>query len=319
VNNDISQPWFSKGDVELLLPITDAIEAVERELTRGHDAAGDPRRIIIDTAHGQLLLMPAESESYLGIKVASVAPNNPNRGLPRIQATYILMDSETMAPLAIMDGTALTSLRTPAVSALAAKFLARHDASNLVVFGTGPQARAHIAAMCAIRPITAISIVATTQLKAGGLATQVAELGLKSQAIDAADSRQVDQAVAKADLIVCATTSLEPLFDGRQASNETCVIAVGSHEPTAREVDGELVGRSFVVVEDKATALRESGDIVMAIAEGSLNASSLLSLFELVNTPKRIFDQPRFFKSSGMAWEDLAVAAEVFRRSGANH
>jgi ornithine cyclodeaminase/alanine dehydrogenase-like protein (mu-crystallin family) len=309
-------PWFSKHDIESLISISDAISAIESELSRGHDSARDPARTIVDAAHGQVLLMPAESEEFLGVKIASVTPKNPNRSLPRIQATYLLMDSETMAPLALMDGTALTSLRTPAISAVAAKYLATQETSNLLVFGTGPQARAHIDAMHAIRPITSVSIVATTQLKAQALAKHVTDLGLNSQIFDASEVRKVERAVAKDKLVVCATTSSTPLFDGRHVSSETCVIAVGSHESTVREVDGVLVGRSFVVVEDRATALREGGDIVMAIAEGTLDPSSLVSLFELVANPNRLMghERPTFFKSSGMAWEDLAVASEVFRR-----
>jgi ornithine cyclodeaminase/alanine dehydrogenase-like protein (mu-crystallin family) len=319
---DVSEqlPWFSKDAVESLVSISAAIAAVTDELRRGHDPANDPPRTIVDAAHGQLLLMPAESGHFLGIKIAGVAPKNPSRGLPRIQATYLLMDSESMTPVALMDGSALTLLRTPAVSAVAASHLARKGAANLLVFGSGPQARAHIDAMRAIRPITNVSIVATSQPKGQALAQYVLRLGLESQAIDASIARQVKQAVEAADVIVCATTSTTPLFDGRHVSTETCIIAVGSHEPTARELDGALVGRALVVVEDRATALRESGDVAMAIAEGNLDPSSLVSLLELVTKPTEFTNpgRPAIFKSSGMAWEDLAVAAEVFRRSSAN-
>lgn len=307
-------PWFSEHDIRSRVSISDAIVAIEKALQNGQDPATDPARTIVDTAHGQLLLMPAESANALGVKIASVAPDNPNRGLPRIQATYLLMDSETMTPLALFEGTALTLLRTSAVSAVAAKHLARIDAANLLLFGAGPQARAHVDAMRAIRPLTSVTIVARTQPKTEALSRYVASLGLDTRVLVAGDLRQVDQAVANAELIVCATTSSTPVFDGRYLPDDACVIAVGSHEPKVREVDGVLVGRSTVVVEDRTTALREAGDIIMAIGEGTLSASSLFSIRDLVNHPNRVRDhsRPSVFKSSGMGWEDLTVAERVY-------
>lgn len=308
-------PWFSRKDIESLISCHDAIAAIENALKDGHDPSTDPARNVIDTKHGQLLLMPAESKNALGVKIASVAPNNPAHGLPRIQAIYVLLDSQTLTPKALIDGTALTAIRTAAVSAVAAKYLARKDSANLVVFGSGPQARAHIDAMRSIRPLKSVVIVATTQPQADALAKHVEDLGLLSRVILAADTAEVSDAVANAELIVCATTSTTPIFDGRLVSDGACVIAVGSHEPRVREVDGVLVGRSRVVVEETGTALRESGDIIMAIEEGLLNATSLISLAHLVNAPDEFIDptKPSLFKSSGMAWEDLLVAELVFR------
>lgn len=308
-------PWFSAEAISSRVPISTAIAAIESVLKYGHDPAVDAPRTIVDTAHGQLLLMPAESGGALGVKIASVAPKNPNRDLPRIQAIYLLMDSETMTPLALFDGTALTTLRTAAVSTVAAKYLARKDAMHLLLFGAGPQGRSHIDAMRAIRPLTSITIVARTQPNAEALSTYVASLGLEARVLLAGDVPKVDQAVASADLIVCATTSSSPVFDGRQVSDGACVIAIGSHEPRVREVDGILVGRSTVVVEEQATALRECGDVIMAIEEGTFSASSLFSIRDLVNDPGQVTDhsRPALFKSSGMAWEDLAIAECAFR------
>ncbi len=123
--------------------------------------------------------------------------------------------------------------------------------------------------------------------------------------------------MAAADVIICATSASEPLFDSRMLRNDSIVIAVGSHEPHVREVDAALCGRAQVVVEDVATALRESGDIVMAIAEGTLSEEELVPMKDLLTgaVPLQYPDRPLFFKSSGMSWEDLVAAAAVVEAS----
>ena len=261
-------------------------------------------------------MMSAESDAALGVKIASVAPNNPNRALPRIQAIYLLMDSETLTPLALVDGTALTTLRTSAVSALAAKYLSRETTTQLLLFGAGPQARGHLDAMRSIRAIANVTIVANTQLKAEALARYASSVGVKTRILQTGDLAEINREVASADIIVCATTSSTPIFSGRYVSDGAHVCAIGSHEPRSREVDGFLVGRSTVVVEDQATALRESGDILMAIEEGVFSSSSMFSISDLVLDRSRVIDnsRPSLFKSSGMAWEDLAVAERAFRQ-----
>ena len=125
-------------------------------------------------------------------------------------------------------------------------------------------------------------------------------------------------AVADADLVVCATTSGDSLFDGRLIQDSACVVAVGSHEPHRRELDANLLGRASVVVEDVSTALREAGDVALAIAEGAVAVSGLLTIADVV-TGRACVDPrlPRVYKSVGMAWQDLVVAAEIHRRQGA--
>ena len=130
-------PWFSADGIASRVPISTAIAAIEAVIKNGPDPASDVPRAIVETAYGQLIMMFAESDAALGVKIASVAPKTPNRDLPRIQAIYLLMDSETMTPLALFDGTALTTLRTSAVSALAAKYLSRENATQLPLFGSG--------------------------------------------------------------------------------------------------------------------------------------------------------------------------------------
>lgn len=306
--------WFSSDDISNRVSMSGAIEAIESALKSGYDPASTPERGIVGTSSGQLLLMPAEYGDALGIKISSVAPKNPEVGLPRIQAVYVLMDSATMTPSALFEGAALTALRTPAVSAVAAKYLAQPDASRLVVFGTGPQAHSHIEAMSTIRPIESVTIVAREKSKADALVSYSASLGLEAHPALSVNTTEIDDSVACADLIVCATSSRVPLFSGNKVKAGACVIAVGSHEPGAREVDGQLVGRSLLVVEDRATALREAGDVVIAITEGFLDTSSLVPLADLIINPAAHTDpsRPSLFKSSGMGWEDLVLAERIF-------
>lgn len=303
-------PWIDAGEMARLLPMADAVDVVERALVGGLDPSGDPPRGVVETSAGQLLLMPAEVPGGVGIKVASVAPGNPARGLPRIQAVYLLLDPGTLTPVALLDGTALTVLRTSAVSAVAVRRLARPDASRAVVFGAGPQALGHIEALQAVRPLQDVVVVGRDPDRAAACAEWVAATGLAARVGSPDD-------VATADIVVCATTARTPLFDGGLIADGTCVVAVGSHEPEARELEGGLLGRASVVVEEATTALREAGDVVMAVSEGYLEPASLLGLAEVVtNGWTGSPDRPRVFKSVGMSWQDLVVANDVHRRKG---
>jgi ornithine cyclodeaminase/alanine dehydrogenase-like protein (mu-crystallin family) len=280
-----------------------AVAALRTALRNGLDPEDDWARSRVPTRHGELLLMPAEWGRYAGIKVAAVAPGNPARGLPRIQGTYLLLDAETLGPLAVLDGAELTTLRTAAVSALAVDVLATPTVSRLVVFGTGPQARGHIAAIRAVRPVDEVTVVGRAPDRALAFASSV-------------DGRAgVVDDVGGADVVVCATTAREPLFDGALLAPHATVVAVGSHEPSAREVDDTTVRRSTVVVEARSAALREAGDIAMPVAAGVLDADTLVDLAGLVRGTVTVDeDRPRLFKSVGMAWEDLVIAASGWER-----
>jgi ornithine cyclodeaminase/alanine dehydrogenase-like protein (mu-crystallin family) len=302
-------PWFDAARVQRLLPVLDAADAIEHALRSGFDPASDPARAVVGTRRGHLLLMPSEVADAVGVKVASVAPDNPASGKPRIQAVYVLMDGESLAPVGVLDGTSLTALRTPAVSAVAVRRLAAPDAARLVVFGSGPQAEGHIAALRLVRPLQEVVLVARDRAKAQDLADRVAASGLTAR-VGAADD------VATADLVVCATTSARPVLAGRLLPDHACVVAVGSHEPDRRELDEHLMSRATVVVEDRRTAMREAGDIVLALGRG-LSDESLVRLSDLVQGTAEVDpERPRVFKSVGMSWQDLVVAAEVVRRAG---
>lgn len=299
-------PYLDERTIFEFAPWVDAVAAVEQVLLDGLDPAQVPQRSIVDVPQGQLLLMPGTTPTGVGMKLATVAPANPGRGLPRIQAVYVLYDPETLAVTALLDGTALTTVRTPAVSAAAVRHLATASARRLVVFGSGPQAWGHVAAVRAVRPVSEVVVVARRRAGAEALADRLAATGVAARVGDAED-------VATADIVVCATTAREPLFDGARLPAHACVVAVGSHEAEARELDGTVLRRAHrVVVEDAGVAMREAGDVIQAVASGDLVVADLIGLREAVRLAPEAGGS--VFKSVGMGWQDLAVAQLVHRR-----
>ncbi|GHE99057.1 ornithine cyclodeaminase [Streptomyces longispororuber] len=301
-------PHLDADALARLVPMATAVDAVEAALTGGGlDPEAEPARSVVGVEGGQLLLMPSATAAYAGVKVASVTPGNPARGLPRVQGLYVLLDGVTHTPLAVLDGSALTSLRTPAVSGAALRHLAVPGARRLLVFGTGPQAWGHVAAVRAVRPgLTHVDVVGRDPGRLAAFVRRCRDAGLS----EAAAARE---AVAGADVVCCCTTAREALFDSGPLAPHTAVAAVGSHEPDAREVDERLVGRATVVVESRSVAVRECGDIVRAVAAGAVGLGALRTLGELVRGEVPVPDgRPRLFKSAGMAWEDLAVAVAAY-------
>ena len=251
---------------------------------------------------GEVLVMPSDNDRLAGIKLVTVASGNPALGLPRIHGLYVLFDAATLAPLELLDGAALTALRTPAVSALGVDLVAPASAHRLVVFGTGPQAYGHVLALRAVRPIDTVRVVGRDPGRAAAFAGRLRAGGLDAEPAG-------PDAVARADLVACCTTAREPLFPGDLLPAEAVVVAVGSHEPDAREVDTETVRRCGVVVESRAVAVREAGDVMQAMAENAVTTDDLVTLAELVTGTAR--HRPRLVKTVGMGWEDLVVAAAV--------
>jgi ornithine cyclodeaminase len=273
----VQLPSFSAEDVKRRLTPSVAIDALEAALERGFDPETDPSRTFVPTeGGGDLILMPSELGGHLAVKLVTVG------GTPRVQGVVVVFSSETLAPVAVIDGIAMTNIRTSAVSALAARHLAREDASRLLIFGRGPQAAAHEQALRAIRPVETVDIVGR-------------------------DAHGAPELVREADIICCCTTSSTPVFDGSLVRDDAVVIAIGSHDADARETDDALAGRATVVVESRRSALREAGDVIRAIESGALTPDSLVTVSELVRGAP-IPDGPRLFKSSGMSWEDAVMA-----------
>ena len=267
------------AEVERRLGGSVAVDALEAALRAGLDPETDPPRGVLALERGELLVMPSAAGGRPVVKLVTVG------GSPRVQGVCVVFDGETLAPVALVDGIAVTNVRTAAVSALAVRHLAVAEARRLLVFGRGPQAHAHVAALRAVRPIEHVDLVGR-------------------------DAGDVDALVSAADVICCCTTAREPLFDGALVADHATVVAIGSHDPEVRETDDALAARATIVVESRASALREAGDVILAVASGAASAERLVTLAELVQgaVPG---SGPRFFKSTGMAWEDAVVAGAL--------
>lgn len=287
------------------LSMKGAISAMERALKSGLEPQNSLARNSVPLDQGSFLLMPAEHGRYAGVKVLTVAPENHKRGLPKIQGHFLLFDADTLTPLALIDGVALTAIRTPAISALAIDHLAAPEAAALLVFGTGLQALYHVRAVAAVRALTTVTVVGYSETATDDFVDQ-----LRSEGYDARRGTAAD--VAQAELITCCTTAREPLFDGSLVREDAVVVAMGSHEPDAREVDDALVARSTVYVEDVETALREAGDVVIGIGHGATTVEDLHTLSTLVCADPGPRTGPAFFKSVGMGWQDLIAACAVY-------
>ena len=293
------------------LPISAAVDALEAAFRDG-ELPDAPARTKVTTGAGELLLMPAAGSSGAGVKIVTVAPGNPDRGLPLIHSVYTLFDAGTMAPVATIDGQALTALRTSAVSALATSHLARPEARALVLFGAGAQAEAHLDAMAAVRPIEKVTVVSRTRGRAEALVRRARALGAEASVGDAS-------AVGGADLICTCTTATEPLFDGSLLLPGAHINAVGTYRPEDREVDDETVRTARIVVETREVALAEAGDLLHPIARGVIDDTAIVAdLSELVRgaTVRRNESDVTLFKSVGFAAEDLVVAVAAARASG---
>ena len=254
------------------------------------------------------------SRGYIGIKVATVFPDNAGRRAPSVEASYLLLAGETGTPLAVMDGRAITLWRTAAASALAASYLARPDATRLLVVGPGALAPYLIKAHAAGRPIAEVEIWNRDIAKAERLAHQLTDM----PGVRIAPTADLQAAVARAHIVSAATLSTEPLIKGAWLRPGVHVDLVGGFTPAMREADDDCVRRASVFVDTRAGAAKEAGDIVQPLRNGVIVDGDIKGdLFDLcrgIHHGRASAEEITYFKSVGTAIEDLAAAVLVYER-----
>ncbi|MEO8280208.1 MAG: ornithine cyclodeaminase family protein [Ideonella sp.] len=261
--------------------------------------------------HFTSLIMPAWLEGrYYGVKTINIAPGNAVRGLPGLHASYVLYDGVTGVPLALIDGDQITTRRTAAASALAASWLARADASHLLVVGAGQVARLLPDAYCAVRPIERVSIWARRFEQADALAGEWRSRGLDARAVS-----DLQAAAGSADIVSCATLASEPVIRGDWLRPGSHLDLIGSFTPAMREADDACFVNAALYV-DTEEALQKSGDLVGPLSRGVMQAADVVGTLGSLargDAPGRATpDQRTVFKSVGNALEDLAAAIAVY-------
>ena len=270
------------------------------------------------SAEDSLLLMPAWSDGEsgaLGVKLVTVMPGNRERGRATVSAIYVLLDRTTGEPRAVIDGEALTLCRTAAASLLAARYLARDDASNVLIVGTGHLAPYMARAHCHERDIARLRIWGRNGVGAQTMAQMLRDEGLPAQAAD-----DLEQAVHEADIVSCATTATQPIVHGAWLEPGCHLDLVGGFRRSMREADDTAVGRARIYVDTYAGALAEAADILEPLERGVIRRSDVLGdLADLVRgdvTGRSAPDEITLFKSVGAAVEDLAAARLLLQALG---
>ncbi len=277
-----------------------------------------------DGAASTLLLMPAWTDlmkagtsdgGFAGVKVVTVSPDNNAINKPAVVGLYLLLDGKTGEPRALIDGPRITQWRTACASALAADYLARPDASKLLVVGAGALSTFLARAHSAVRPIRQIRIWNRTPANAEKVAA-----ALRADGFDAAVASDLGGAIEWADIVSSATISTNPLIEGARLKPGVHVDLVGGFTPAMREADDEAIRRARVYVDTRAGATKEAGDIVQPLASGVLAKDAIVAdLHELARgekTGRQSADEITLFKSVGAALEDLAAAIHVYRATG---
>lgn len=314
-------PFFTQEQIQQALPFTTLIPAL-REAFRS--SAQTPRRHVhplsssgSPSGSSTLLLMPVwQSDAHLGVKLVTVVPENRERQLPTVQALFILLDTATGTPLALMDGEELTLRRTAAASALASDYLSRTDSEHLLIVGTGQLAPHMAIAHCAVRDIRRLTIWGRNPERAQQTLAKIQSLGLPASiAMDVA--ADLDHATQVADIISCATTSREALLRLISVRPGTHIDLVGGFKPDMREADDGLMATAALFVDTFDGALAEAGDLVQPLQAGLITRSSVLAELADLAThrhPGRSdAQQITLFKSVGTALEDLCAADVVWR------
>jgi len=307
--------WLNESDVRAVLPLRDLIDCMETALTAfSGGQVRQPVRQVIEAGSGGnfFAAMPAwlADGPAMGAKLVTVFHRNGGRGLPTHQAAIVLLDAETGALLAAMDGRYITEARTAAVSAVALRQLARRGAATLAIIGSGVQAGSHLRAFSLIWKFDQVRCWSPTPANLRTFA------GAHPEVRPAASA---EAAVRGADVVLLVTAAAVPVVWNEWVAPGTCVISVGACRPNQREMDPLLVTRGRVIVDSRAAALQEAGDLVMAIEEGHFGASHIAGeLGEVLAgriAGRTAEDQVTIFKPLGQAVEDVAAAQLAYTRA----
>jgi alanine dehydrogenase len=313
---------LSRSDVQQSLSMDEAIDLVERGFIElGGGGVDMPQRPVISLPerNGLAIFMPAwvRKMGALSIKTVTVFKDNVKKGLPTILATVTLLDSETGAPLSIMDAGYLTALRTGAASGVASKYLAREDAHTAAIIGAGVQAGTQLEALCVVRGIDQVRVFDIDRGAAESFAQEMGGCETISSNIEVVGSPR--DAVVDADIVITASTSPTPVFDGDDLSPGAHINNVGSHAPAVRELDTKTVVKSKIVCDSVEACLVEAGDLLIPIEEGALTESDIHGdLADVIGgrLPGRVTDEEiTLFKSVGLAFQDAVVALESYRKA----
>lgn len=311
---------LTERDIPSLLPMGECIDVMAdalAALARGH--VNMPLRTIVwlPERHGFLVSMPValEPDGMAAFKLLTVYPENAAVGIDSHQGAVLLFELEHGRLLSIMDATSITAIRTAAVSGVATRLLAREDAGDLAILGSGVQAGTHLAAMRAVRPIHRVRVWS----RSADNAKRFAERASKQHGLAVEPCATAQEAVAGADLICTTTASREPILRGKWLAPGAHVNAVGAVGADARELDTEAIRRSRLVVDRRESAEHEAGEFVIARDEGAIGDDHIVGeLGELVigTVPGRTSpDEVTVFRSMGLAIEDLAAAQAIHRRA----
>jgi ornithine cyclodeaminase len=310
---------LTAADVRQALPMEQAIQCMKRAyaaLSGGGAHMPLRTRLEIPPHSGLSLFMPAYVQSgdgeALAVKVVSLFPHNPARGLGFIQAAVLVLEPDTGRALALLEGSTLTAIRTGAAGGAAADLLARPESRVLALFGAGTQGRTQLEAACTVRAIETVLVYDPNPKKAGSFAGEVAGRGPIPG--DVRPAANPAQAVRDADIICTATTARLPVFADGDLKPGVHITAVGSYTPEMQEVPGETLKRARVVVDSREASLAESGDLIRPIQAGLFSESHIYAeLGELVlgrKAGRQSADEITYFKSVGLAVQD-ALAAQL--------
>jgi alanine dehydrogenase len=314
---------IDRSTVERLVTMKEAIEAMRSafvQLSTGKAIVPVRLPLRIEDQSGVVLFMPGylARSRQVAAKVVSVFPNNPQRGLPTINAAILTFDAETGQLTAIMDGSYITALRTGAGSGLATELLSRPESRSVAIIGAGVQARTQLWAVCEVRRIERAFIFSRTRSTAEAMAKEMA--GFKGAVpSDLVVTQSAEEAVSQADVVCTATTSSQPVFKGQAVRPGTHVNGVGSFTREMREVDDEFIRRARIYVDSLEACLQEAGDIIQPLEAGLIQTSDIVGEIGQVAAglkPGRTDPQEiTFFKSVGNAVQDVAVAHLVLQRA----